>query len=846
MFHFAAPQWFLLLPAVALLGGVVSRAELWRPLRAITLILLVMVLARPEVRRTGAGLDLWVLLDRSLSAQDALEPRRAEIERLLERGRGADDRVRFVDFAAAPVQRGAALAFEAPTVETRLRLATEFALAQRDPGRSSRLLAVTDGQSTEDLGGLAGKLREAGVAMDLRLVGENAAADVRLGRLIAPDRVRPGEGFLLEAEVQGTGDTAIPYEVWCDGESAGAGTVTLRNGRGTLRVAARSVAPGARKYEIRLLAPGDPRPGNNVSWGWVEVSEGQSVLLVSAYADDPLAAALRAQGVRVELVTDTPRLHPGMLAGARAVVFNNVPAHRVPAEFLAAMEFFVTAQGGGLLMAGGRFSFGAGGYFESPLDPLLPVSMELRQEHRKLAVAMVLVLDRSGSMAAAVGAGTTKMDLANEGAARSVELLGPSDAVAVFAVDSEPHAVVSLTKIGGDVERITRTVRRIESAGGGIYVFTGLRAAWEELKKSPAGQRHVVLFADAADAEEPGDYQALLAEMTAEGATVSVIGLGSETDSDAAFLKDVAARGNGRIFFNADPAQLPALFAQETVAVARSAFLRTPVPVVDAAGWLEIAARPLAWPAQVDGYNLSYLRPEATAAALSGDEYRAPLVAFWQRGAGRAAAVSFPLAGEFSESVRAWPELADFERTLLRWLLPEAPPPGAGLRTRTVGGDLVVELLHDDTWTARLAADPPRLLLAEGVSGRTFEVPWEKIAPGRFQARVALPAGNWLRGVVQAGRERWPFGPVSPGLDPEWSISPERVADLRAVSTASGGREIHDLRDVWKAPRPAAFSPLGSWLLLGVLLTFLADCALTRWRGGSAAGKERVAGAVVR
>jgi hypothetical protein len=95
------------------------------------------------------------------------------------------------------------------------------------------------------------------------------------------------------------------------------------------------------------------------------------------------------------------------------VVINNVPAHRLPADFLAGLDFFVTAQGGGLLMTGGRFSFGSGGYFQSSLDPLLPVSMELRQEHRRLAVAMAIVLDRSGSMAAGAGGGH-KMDLANE------------------------------------------------------------------------------------------------------------------------------------------------------------------------------------------------------------------------------------------------------------------------------------------------------------------------------------------------------------------------------------------------------------------------------------------------
>lgn len=833
MLRFAAPQWFLLLPVFLLLAWWIPRARLFNPLRVLCVLLLVLFLARPEVRKTAAGLDLWVLMDRSASAQEALEPRRGELEKLLENNRGAADRIFYVDYAAAPVQRGTAQSFEASPIESRLRLAAEFALARKEKGRSARLLALTDGYSTEDLDRLAGKLREANAPLDFRLVQSEVGEDYRLERLRAPERVRPGEGFMLEAQAQGTKDGDVPYEILSDGVRVGEGVLAFRNGRALLRVATRSLEPGARKYEARLLPAGDTRPGNNSAWCWVEVNEGQSVLLVTAYPDDPLAAVLQAQGVRVQTVTETNRLHPGLLGGARAVVINNVPAHKIPAEFLEAMDFFVTAQGGGLLMTGGKFSFGAGGYFNSPLDPLLPVSMELRQEHRKLAIAMAISLDRSGSMAAAAGPGATKMDLANEGAARAIELLGPSDAVAVFAVDSAAHSVIPLSKVGADARKMTGEVRRIQSMGGGIFVYQALEAAWKELQKSPAGQRHVVLFADAADAEEPGSYVELLAEMTAAGATVSVIGLGGEGDADAAFLKDVAARGNGRIFFNADPSQLPGIFAQETVAVARSAFLKDPVSVVDAGGWQELSARGIAWPAQVDGYNLSYLKPEAAAAAISGDEYSAPLVAFWQRGTGRAAAVSFPIAGEFSESFRAWPLAADFERTLVRWLLPDMPPPGAGLRERVAGNDLIIELLHDESWARRLAENPPRLLMVAGASGEPFEVAWEKIAPDRFQARVALSASQWLRGVVQAGQDKWPFGPVSPGLDPEWSLLSERVEELRAASLASGGREINDLREVWNAPRPVEFAGIGGWLLSALLVAFLAEVAVTRWRGSA-------------
>ena len=280
--------------------------------------------------------------------------------------------------------------------------------------------------------------------------------------------------------------------------------------------------------------------------------------------------------------------------------------------------------------------------------------MELRTEHRRLATALAISLDRSGSMAAGVPGGGAKIDLANAGAARAAELLGNDDLLAVYAVDSEPHVVAPLATVGPNRATIDETVRAITSGGGGIYVYQALKAAWADLSKVRGARRHVILFADAADAEEPGDYVKLLAEMREARATVTVIGLGTERDSDANFLKDVAERGGGRIFFCDDAMALPAVFAQETVAVARAMFVDETTGVKPTPGWLELAARPLEWLDAVDGYNLTYLREGATAAAVSGDRYAAPLVAYWNRGAGRVATVTFPVAGEFSERSRGW------------------------------------------------------------------------------------------------------------------------------------------------------------------------------------------------
>jgi uncharacterized membrane protein len=832
--QFTALPWLLFLPVA--LAAVLRWPALRSPARLLCLALLLFALVGPQIRRLSRGLELGVLMDLSASAADAMVPREAEMQALLERSRGADDRLFYVDFASLAQVRGETDEMVASQKqETRLGLAVRFALSRFSPHRTGRLLVLTDGYSTEPLAGLAERLQRQGVALDYRLITPVVKADYRVDRVELPTKVQTGEPFMVEVHLAGQPDAEVSLELARDGVSLGKNTVTVKDGVATARFAQRIGGTGAHLYTATVTGPEDGRPGNDRAQKWIEVAGGPRILLVTAYADDPLQKALSAQGFDVQIVKEPAKLGPGLLTGTKVVILNNVPAYRLPNDFLGALDFYVEQQGGGLVMAGGKYSFGSGGYFESPIDHLLPVSMELRNEHRKLATAMAVVLDRSGSMSATIPGGRQKIDLADEGAARSIELLGAMDAVAVFAVDTDAHAVVPLTRLEANRAPLLDAVRRITSAGGGICVPTGLRAAEEQLLQAPVGQRHVVLFADANDAtQELGDYPALIKQMVGEGITISVIGLGDEHDSGGDFLKEVASLGHGRIFFNQSAEDLPALFAQETVTVARSAFLDKPVGVNPAAGWMEIASRPMAWLPEVDGYNLSYLKPDATAAAFSKDEYTAPLIAFWQRGAGRAAAVSFPLGGEFSDRTRAWEHYGDFAQTLARWVAGEALPPGLGLQTHLEGTVLRLDLFYDGDWEKILSEAAPRIVLGEGASKVTREITWERLEPGHYRAAAPLEPEKWVRGAIQAGKYTIPFGPIMAGSNAEWTFDPARLTELLALSRASGGVERIDLTGIWKAPRREEFADLRPWLLTALLVLFVLDAWLSRlgWKWG--------------
>ncbi|MGD9854955.1 MAG: VWA domain-containing protein [Planctomycetaceae bacterium] len=861
------PWWshaWLVVPIMLFLRPWLKRAGVTGAIRLTIVCLLLLALTGPEWNRGGEGIDVVIVVDRSRSMPADSHRNVLELIHNIENNLNPGDRAAIVTFgSAAQVERELSrdANFENYTREilpdgSDLHDALLAALNLIDPDRPARILVLSDGEANGAAPlSAARRAREAGVPIDFRAYERLRAGDAAVRSISLPETVSPREPFQFSVMVYADQDTDGTLRVLRDGKM-----ISTREGpfpAGTNRLTFRDLIEdgGLHHYSVELAAANDPLRENNVGAGLVRVDAGPRILVLNTDgAEGNLVRELRSARLPADVaVAGTHPLTQDALDPYRAVIIENVPAQdfgRVKMERLAQ---FVEDLGGGLMLTGGQRSFGVGGYFNSPLEDVLPVSMEIREEHRKTRVAIAIALDRSGSMAVPVAGGKTKMDLANLGTAECVRLLSPGDSVAVIAVDSSPHTIQPLVDVD-DPEAIASRALKIQSEGGGIYVYEALVAAGKELAKADQATKHIILFSDAADSEEPGAYQTLLRKYEESGITVSVIGLGTRSDSDAKLLEDIAKLGRGNIMFTTDPAELPRLFTEDTMSVARSSFIEKDpltqpdgipgLPLADAVllGNLNLGGFP-----NVDGYNLSYLKPEATAAVISADEYAAPWAAFWYRGLGRVAAVTLEVDGEFSGQFGRWDSYDDFLITHARWLLGGDDPDGVFVDIERQGQEAVITVELDPSRPEKGSGEMPRLIVVPPGDERaaSFEPDFTWVGPDTLEGRFRLDrTGSWRTLVStpaaessRGARRELKRGPAvtlpySPEFDPREG-QPSGKAVLAEVSELSGGVERPDVLGVLSdPPRSARTSSLLPLLLITgivLLVTEIAGRRLSLW-----------------
>lgn len=843
---FGNPLWLLLIfPLLALL-------PVWPPLRRTTallrvgiMVLIVAALADLRINRTNGDGVVVMIADRSLSMPSDGTVRLRDAFDILNRSMPVGNRLGIVSFAADSTiekmpQSPSFDGFKAELNrnQSNLKGAIETALALIPQGAPGRLVLLSDGAWTgSDPSGIFAVSAARGIAVDYRHLQRAQVNDLAISEIQAPVSSPAGSFFTIGIVVRAPQVMSADYVLTRGRRPLAAGKIQLKAGDNHFFFKDLAVKPQVLSYVFSITPPverPDPRLENNRADFLVKVTGARPVLLLTMNKKSLFGTLLQESGIEVQVRTPQEvEFSIAGLAGYSAVILENVPAARIGTGGLATIAAMVQNGSTGLLTTGGKNAYALGGYFKSPLDEVMPVSMELKREHRKLSMAIVVVLDRSGSMAASVGDGKTKIDLANLATVEVMNMLSPVDEFGVFAVDSIAHEVVPLVPVS-EAKGFEGKILHIQSMGGGIFVYEALKAAVKMLVGAKAGTRHIVLFADAADAEQPGNYKELLTKCEAAGITVSVIGLGLETDCDAEFLRDVALRGNGQCFFTVNPGELPRLFAQDTFVISRNTFIDTPVKVELDGSLRMISRRDFGVSFTIGGYNFTTLKPDARAGAVSADEHHAPILAFWYSGNGRAMAYTGEIDGEFTGPFASWPRAGDLLAAMTMWV--------AGLGdNRLPAGMMITQELDHGIHRIRLHLDPhrrndsfsrlPEITTLSGLQGQHPRnernvMKWE--TPDTLVLEVPLQgAESSLSTVHIDNAPPQVLAPVMLPYSPEFHPA-DTVDGVRAtmphLCRLSGGKERIDLAGIWsELPCRVTPWPIAPWLIMTAILLLLLE-----------------------
>ena len=874
--RFSTPAALLLLlfiPYLIWLGRP-RRGGAWREwlalaLRLFILVLLCFSLAGTRLVRAADELAVVFLID----ASDSMGPEQLEQAEEFVRGAvesmGPDEQAAVVIFGAnALVERPmSGLTDLAPVTTLPSGLHTDIAEAVRlglalfPAGSARRAVLLSDGAATlGDPLGAAEIAAASGVPIDVVSLTRPAFdAEVILRDVRAPTRVREGEAFNIDVAVESTTATDAVLQVLAGGALVYQQAVRIQPGANNYVIRLQATEQQFARYVVQLVAEDDGFYQNNRLAVFTQIDGPPQILLVAGHeepangAGEPqtpandhwqqLQLALGATGLIVKRVT--PSQMPADLEGLSnydSVVLVDVNAKLLTQRKMEALRSYVRDLGGGLVAVGGPESYGMGGYFRTPLEELLPVEMQIKDQERFPAVSLALVIDRSGSMSAMEG-GVSKIQLAAEGAARTVELLNDFDEITILPVDTAPDAVIGPASIA-ERGQIIGQIRQIGAGGGGIYVRTGLEAAAAALAQSSNQVKHIILLADGADSEQKEGVPELITALVAEGVTISTVSIGD--GPDVSWLREMAKLGGGRFHFTDRAANLPQIFTQETTAIQRSYLVEE--RFFPAVGQSAFARQHPVFRAMQRGgitrvpplYGYVGTSPKQTAQLILDTHLGDPLLAVWEYGLGRSVAWTSDATGRWGVEWVNWRGFPTFWSNLVRWSISEEP--GNFLEMEVQFADeeatLVVDardgndvLLNDLTLEA-VIVDP---------EGETSTHALPQVAPGRYEASFT-PVGEGAYLVRVAGgtdENDEAVGQTSGwvlGYSPEYRQLGGDIQLLGAIAELTGGRDLtaqfegddfeavltHDL------PAGAASRPIWPWLLTLAVFLLPVDIAMRR------------------
>jgi Ca-activated chloride channel homolog len=840
------PVFYLFFPTALLLIYWVWRAGGMRRaaspiLRAIVLSIFILALAEPRTILRSEGTRRPMLIDASASITPAMREYTVKLLR---------DRLNYqlhdpaLIFGGEPVQQNLGDAESilsgsngctlcAPAM-TNLEAALNKILA--DPvARGGNVVLVTDGwQNRGDATRAIGPLRAAGIQLDIFTPpGAEAVPNVSMTELNLPPALEKAEPFLLSITMTNLNQGPAPgtISLYRNGGLVDRRTVMLAPGQSRYDFPVRAEESGLTSYRARF-EPANPATDiyqeDDSLQGWVGIGAQRKILILSNSAHDAnyLTTVVRRMGFQPTVLALEGRQYVGNPQGYDAVILDNVPRTLLSPEAQSALVQYVSG-GGALAMVGGDQSFGLGGYQNSAIARIMPVVMK-PPEHRMRTRALVLIIDKSGSMGR-----HDKLTYAKLAAQTVLKTLKDNDLVSVIGFDVQPFVVVPLEPLQQVRPYFDQLVDRLR-AQGRTYLLPALEEAARTLEQSGAAIKHVVILTDGETGGTPEMYYDLVSTMHHQaGTTISAIAIGRE--ANLPLLQAISKYGGGGFYQTDSPENLPELFVEDVqersvdTTMVEKEFVPygvRPDPVLR-----ELAGRQL--PA-LKGFVSTELKPGADLSLfVNSNGQRNPIVASWKAGAGKTLAVTTDANGRWSS---LWVEDGVFEPLwdrLVGWLAPQnTATQNFGVALGYRSGRIQINLT--DYSANSIISNVPVTATVTAPDGGKYSIGLSREAPGELSGSIEAPqAGTYNLNLASRHPADQSFPPlaytVSPAVYAEVPRPAPNYALLEHLATATGGK-LNPSPDQINLSRPKfeQVTSLSPWLMLCGMVLLIAEVLVRR------------------
>ena len=553
---------------------------------------------------------------------------------------------------------------------TDIESAVRNAAAMIPDSYSGRIVILTDGQET--LGDTA-KTREllegAGIELDSVIFETEEKNDVYISSAEMPERLFPGDRYSLVVNVYSSYETDAKISIRQGSVDKVVSDVHLKPGSNTFLFSIIAGDKPIEENDIVVYAEGDQVAENDSYSVASTVSVSPKVLLVSGLTQDStgLEALLKEinQDVTTVSVINMPDSLEKMLT-FKTIILDNCYKPDMPQGFLDNLETYVKDYSGGLIVCGGDESFAPGGYRGTPIETVLPVDMVPKGITEAPSMAMVMVMDNSGSMASEVSVnsmtgqsdGRSKLAIAIAAAVGAIDNLMTEDYVGVLTFDDQYEWVQEVAKVGEVKDDAIEKVKNIPM-GGGTTIQPALIEAIDKISQTDAGIKHILLLTDGEG--ETKDFSQAIKLANDNGVTVSTIAVGA--DSDTQLLETIANACGGRYYFSSSASEVPRIFAEEVYMSGNTYYQE---------GEFELALRssndlvkglygdgiPI-----ITGYIATSAKPAATEVIISDQED--PILCCWQYGLGRTISWTSTASGTWNEGLVGITDYAEMWRRML-------------------------------------------------------------------------------------------------------------------------------------------------------------------------------------